>query len=56
MCRRKEGAGAFGKHLGYYFSARGGVALDLGSVFDLLVGKITRGNGKGENSYTTPLL
>jgi hypothetical protein len=50
------GCGAFGKHLGFEFSKLGGVSLDLGSVFDFLVGKITRGTGKGPNSYTKPYL
>jgi hypothetical protein len=40
------GAGPFGKYLGVDFAALGGVALDLGSVFDLFVGKQTRGKGK----------
>jgi len=50
------GAGPFGKHIGIDFSNRGGVSLDLGSVFDLFVGKITRGDGKGIDSFTTPYL
>lgn len=50
------GAGPFGKHLGTEFSSVGGVALDLGSVFDLFVGKVTRGKGKGASIYTTPKL
>ena len=50
------GVGPFGKHLGYEFSKLNGVSLDLGSVFDLLVGKITRGVGKGANSYTNSYL
>lgn len=44
------GAGPFGKHLGIRFASAGGVALDLGSVFDLFVGKHTRGPGKGSTS------
>lgn len=50
------GVGPFGKHLGSDFSKMGGVSLDLGSVFDFFVGKITRGTGKGPESYTKPLL
>jgi hypothetical protein len=50
------GAGPFGKHIGIDFSNRGGVSLDLGSVFDLFVGKITRGKVKGVDSFTTPYL
>lgn len=50
------GAGPFGKHLGVDFSNKGGVSLDLGSVFDLFVGKLTRGIDKGPNSYITPYL
>lgn len=50
------GAGPFGKHLGIDFSKNGGVSLDLGSVFDLFVGKLTRGIDKGPNSYITPYL
>ncbi len=40
------GTGPFGKHLGANFASYGGVALDLGSIFDLFVGKLTRGPGK----------
>lgn len=50
------GTGPFGKHIGIDFSNKGGVSLDLGSVFDLFVGKITRGEGKGLDSFTTPYL
>jgi hypothetical protein len=50
------GAGPLGKILGCEFSKQGGVALDLGSVFDLFVGKITRGEGKGPNSKIKPIL
>jgi hypothetical protein len=50
------GAGPLGKVLGSCFSRAGGVALDLGSVFDLFVGKKTRGQGKGATSTTEPLL
>lgn len=45
------GAGALGKDLGYYFKKSGGVAFDIGSVFDQWCGKKTRGTGKGSNSY-----
>jgi len=37
------GAGPFGKILGSRFCKSGGVAVDLGSVFDMFVGKLTRG-------------
>lgn len=50
------GAGPFGKILGSVFSENNGVSLDLGSVFDLFVGKITRGAGKGSESKIKPLL
>jgi len=50
------GAGPLGKILGSDFYIKGGVALDLGSVFDLFVGKKTRGKGKGPTSMTKPLL
>ena len=50
------GAGTFGKILGLEFKKEGGVVLDLGSVFDLFIGKITRGPEKGINKYTTPVL
>lgn len=50
------GAGPFGKILGSVFSESGGVSLDLGSVFDLFVGKVTRGKGKGANTKIKPLL
>jgi hypothetical protein len=50
------GVGPFGKILGSDFANKNGVSLDLGSVFDLLVGKITRGPGKGATSITKPML
>lgn len=50
------GGGFVGKNLGVIFSNRGGVSIDLGSVFDNFVGKITRGVGKGPNKYREPLL
>jgi hypothetical protein len=50
------GVGPFGKVLGSDFANKNGVSLDLGSVFDLLVGKITRGPGKGATSTTKPIL
>lgn len=45
------GAGVAGKDLGYYFKQSGGVAFDIGSVFDYWFGKKTRGPGKGKNVY-----
>lgn len=48
------GAGPFGKILGTRFYQVGGIALDLGSVFDTLVGKLTRGNGRGATSKIDP--
>jgi hypothetical protein len=50
------GGGYVGKALGAAFAKSGGVAFDIGSVFDMWVGKITRGLGKGKNSYTEPYL
>jgi hypothetical protein len=50
------GAGPIGKIIGCEFSKSGGVALDIGSVFDLFVGKLTRGKGKGPNSKIDPIL
>jgi len=50
------GVGPFGKILGSDFSKKNGVSIDLGSVFDLLVGKITRGPGKGADSLVKPML
>jgi len=50
------GVGPFGKKLGYDFKSVNGVSLDIGSVFDLFVGKVTRGQGKGANSKINPLL
>jgi hypothetical protein len=50
------GGGFVGKNLGVIFSNRGGVSIDLGSIFDNFVGKITRGVGKGPNKYRKPLL
>jgi len=45
------GAGIIGKDLGYYFKQSGGVAFDIGSIFDHWSGKITRGPNKGRNKY-----
>jgi|694.fasta_scaffold27376_5 hypothetical protein len=45
------GAGIIGKDLGYYFKQSGGVAFDIGSIFDHWSGKVTRGPGKGRNKY-----
>lgn len=50
------GGGFVGKKLGVEFANCGGVSLDIGSVFDLFVGKITRGPGKGAKKYQAPLL
>lgn len=50
------GSGPFGKHLGTRFASAGGVALDLGSVFDLFVGKHTRGPGKGSTAQLNTYL
>jgi len=50
------GAGPIGKIIGCNFSKLEGVALDIGSVFDLFVGKITRGKGKGPDVKINPLL
>ena len=50
------GAGSFGKHLGFVFSELNGVSLDLGSVFDFFVGKVTRGPNKSKSSYIKPVL
>lgn len=50
------GAGPIGKIIGAEFSKSGGVAIDLGSVFDFFVGKVTRGPGKGPNSKMDPVL
>lgn len=50
------GAGFVGKRLGADFATAGGVALDIGSVFDFWVGKITRGPNKGAESYGEPAL
>jgi hypothetical protein len=44
------GGGFCGKDLGAHFKLCGGVAIDLGSVFDLWVGKRTRGPGKGDTA------
>lgn len=44
------GAGFIGKGFGYHFKKAGGVAVDIGSVFDLWEGKKTRGKGKGKTA------
>lgn len=50
------GGGFVGKSLGSLFAKQGGVSLDIGSIFDKFVGKITRGQGKGPNKYDKPIL
>ena len=40
------GAGLFGKHLCMLIRGKGGIALDLGSRLDAMVGKVTRGRNK----------
>jgi hypothetical protein len=50
------GGGFIGKNLGVKFSKSGGVSIDLGSVFDLFYGKLTRGEGKGSYSYIKSIL
>jgi hypothetical protein len=50
------GGGFIGKNIAVEFANSNGVCIDIGSVFDLWYGKITRGPGKGPNSYRTPLL
>jgi hypothetical protein len=44
------GAGFCGKDFGAHFKLSGGVAIDIGSVFDLWCGKLTRGTGKGRTA------
>lgn len=41
------GAGYIGKIYGLWFKERGGVSLDIGSVFDLWAGRCTRGKNRG---------
>jgi hypothetical protein len=50
------GGGFIGKNLGVEFARMGGVSVDIGSVFDLFVGKVTRGKGKGPKSYIKSIL
>ena len=50
------GGGFVGKNLASIFAQSGGVSIDIGSIFDLFVGKITRGLGKGPNKYGKPIL
>lgn len=53
------GAGMVGKNYCTMFKRQGGIAVDLGSVFDFMYGKVTRGGGsvdhgtppKGSHSY-----
>jgi len=44
------GAGFIGKGLGSHFKKAGGIAIDIGSVFDLWAGKRTRGEGKSNTA------
>lgn len=46
------GAGFLGKIYCDLLKNSGGVVIDMGSIFDLWAGKITRGSKKGVNSYT----
>lgn len=50
------GTGFAGKDLGLYFKNKGGVAVDIGSVFDMWAGKVTRGANKGADSYSSQYL
>lgn len=50
------GGGFVGKRLGNIFKEKGGISIDIGSVFDFWVGKVTRGPNRGKNSYIKPLL
>jgi hypothetical protein len=49
------GAGVIGKIYNIWFKKRGGVSLDIGSIFDLWAGRKTRGIGRGvdiiDNTY-----
>lgn len=49
------GAGVAGKIYNIWFKRRGGISLDLGCVFDLWAGKVTRGPNRGvgveDNTY-----
>lgn len=49
------GAGVAGKIYNIWFKRRGGVSIDIGCVFDLWVGRKTRGQGRGidviDNTY-----
>jgi len=44
------GAGFIGKGFGNHFKKAGGIAIDIGSVFDLWAGKRTRGEGKSNTA------
>jgi hypothetical protein len=50
------GGGFVGKQLGISFKKSGGVSFDIGSMFDMWIGKITRGEGRGPNTYSKPSL
>lgn len=45
------GAGILGKIYANEFKKCGGIVMDIGCVFDLWSGKVTRGKNKGVNSY-----
>jgi hypothetical protein len=49
------GAGVVGKIYNIWFKRRGGVSLDIGSIFDLWAGRKTRGKDRGidviDNTY-----
>jgi len=50
------GAGFIGKNFGSEFKKMGGVAMDIGSVFDLWDGKQTRGPNRDKNAIKTEFL
>ncbi len=41
------GSGVIGKQYGNWWRDKGGIAFDIGSVFDSWAGKVTRGEGRG---------
>lgn len=50
------GGGMLGKHYANLAWQQGGVVLDIGSVFDLWVGKVTRGVGRSPTAYNDKYL
>ncbi len=48
------GAGVVGKIYNQWFKEQGGIAIDIGSVFDIWAGKVNRGKNRGNDNIEKP--